>query len=90
MRREGDKQYFLPSVKVKDYNVVIDVRNFFDQLIKSNLRTYDVIRKIAIRQGDDYTTVYLIYYSYFKNYYELIATDLSKQQKLDADPKEIQ
>ena len=89
MRREGDKQYFLPSVKVKDYNVVIDVRNFFDQLIKSNLRTYDVIRKIAIRQGDDYT-VYLIYYPYFKNYYELIATDLSKQQKLDADPKEIQ
>ena len=89
MRREGDKQYFLPSVKVKDYNVVIDVRNFFVQLIKSNLRTY-VIRKIAIRQGDDYTTVYLIYYPYFKNYYELIATDLSKQQKLDADPKEIQ
>ena len=34
--------------------------------------------------------VYLIYYPYFKNYYELIATDLSKQQKLDADPKEIQ
>ena len=90
MRREGDKQYFLPSVKVKDYNVVIDVRNFFDQLIKSNLRTYDVIRKIAIRQGDYYATVYLIYYPYFKNYYELIATDLSKQQKLDADPKEIQ
>ena len=32
----------------------------------------------------------LIYYPYFKNYYELIATDISKQQKLDADPKEIQ
>ena len=90
MRRESDKQYFLPFVKIKDFNVVIDVRNFFDHLIKSNFRTYDVIRKIAIRQGDDYTTVYLIYYPYFKNYYELIAADLSKQQKLDADPKAIQ
>ena len=90
MRRESDKQYFLPSVKIKDFNVVIDVRNFFDHLIKSNLRTYDVIRKIAIRQGDDYTTVYLIYYPYFKNYYELTATDLSKQHKLDANPKAIQ
>ena len=26
-------------------------------------------------------------YVYFKNYYEIIATDLSKQQELDADPK---
>ena len=29
----------------------------------------------------------LLDYHYFKNYYKLIATDLSKQQKLDADPK---
>ena len=27
---------------------------------------------------------------YFKKYYKLIAIDLSKQQKLDADPKAIQ
>ena len=33
-----------------------------------------------------------IYYIilYFKKYYNLIAIDLSKQQKLDADPKSIQ
>ena len=29
-------------------------------------------------------------YPYFKKYYKLIATDLNKQQKLDADPKTIQ
>ena len=28
--------------------------------------------------------------SVFQNYYRLIATDLDKQQKLDADPKAIQ
>ena len=29
-------------------------------------------------------------YSYFKNYYKIIATDLSKQQALDTDPRAIQ
>ena len=41
-------------------------------------------------QGDDYTTGCLLDYPYFKKYYELITIDLSKQQKLDADPKAIQ
>ena len=33
-----------------------DGRNFFDETLKNNLRTYDNIRKIATGQGDDYTT----------------------------------
>ena len=40
--------------------------------------------------GDDYTTGCLLDYPYFKKYYELITIDLSKQQKLNADPKAIQ
>ena len=43
-------------MEIKDYNVVIDGRNFFDQPIKNDLKTYDNIRKIATGQGDDYTT----------------------------------
>ena len=31
----------------------------------------------------------LLDYTYFKKYYKLIAKDLSKQQKLDADPKAL-
>ena len=69
---------------------MIDVRNFFDQPIKNDLKTYNKIRKIAMGQGDDYTTGCLLDYPYFKKYYKLIAIDLSKQQKLDADPKAIQ
>ena len=65
-------------------------RSFFDQPIKNNLKTHDNIRKIATGQGDDYTTGCLLDYPYFKIYYKLIAIDLSKQQKLDADPKAIQ
>ena len=41
-------------------------------------------------QGDDYTNGCLLDYSYFNNYYKMIATDLSKQQALDPDPKAIQ
>ena len=60
---------------------------FFDQPVKSDKRTYDNVRKIATGQGDDYTTGCLLNYPYFKDHYNMIAIDLSKQQALDADPK---
>ena len=88
--QKGHKQYYLPTVEIKDYNVMIDGRNFFDQPIKNDLKTYDNTRKIATGLDDDYVTGCLIDYPYFKKYYKLLATDLSKQQKLDADPKTIQ
>ena len=86
--RESHNQYHLPTVQIKDYNVIIDGRNFFDQPIKNDLKTYHNIKKIVTGQGDDYTTGWLLDYSYFKKYYKLIAIDLSKQQ--DADLKAIQ
>ena len=52
------------------------------------MRTYNNILKIAIGQGDDYTTVCLLDYNYFNNYYKMIAINLNKQQNLDADSKE--
>ena len=84
------KKYYLPTIEMKNYNVMIDGRNYFDQTVRNNLRTYDNIRKIATGQGDDYTTGCLLDYPYFKKYYKLIVIDLSKQQKTDTDPKAIQ
>ena len=69
---------------------MIDVKNFFDQPINSMTKTYENIRKIATGQRDDYTTGFLLDYSYFKDHYNTIATDSSKQQALDADPEAIQ
>ena len=66
----------------KDYNVMINRRNFFDQPIQNDLKTYDNIRKIETGQGYDYTTGCLLDYSSFKKYYKLIAIDLNKQQKI--------
>ena len=57
---------------------------------KKGIQAYDNIRKTATCQGDDYTTGCLTDYLYFEKYFKLIAIDLSKQEKLDADPKAIQ
>ena len=88
--RTSHDEYYLPTVEIKDYNIVINGENFFDQPVKNNKVTYDNIRKIATGQGDDYTTGCLLDYSYFANTYKMIAVDLSKQQALDADPRAIQ
>ena len=69
---------------------MIDGKNLFDQPVKNDKVTYENIRKIAIGQGYDYTTGCLLDYTYFKQCYKMIAIDLSKQQALDADPREIQ
>ena len=74
----------------KKYSVTIDGKNFFDQPVKNYQKTYDKIRRFTTGQGDDYTTHRLLDFVYFKNYYKLIPKDLSKQQVLHADPKEIQ
>ena len=45
---------------------------------------------MALGKGDDYTTGCLLDYKYFKENYQSIAVDLSKQKQLDADPRAIQ
>ena len=44
---------------------MIDGKNFFDQPINSELKTYENIKNIATGKGDDYTTRTLLDYTYF-------------------------
>ena len=88
--RTSYDRYYLPNVEIKDYNIMINGENFFDQPIKNNKVTYENIRKIATGQGDDYTAGCLLDYSFFADTYKMIALDLSKQQALDTDPRAIQ
>ena len=80
----------LPKVEIKDYNVMIDGKNFFDQSINSMTKTHENIKKIATGQWHNYRTGCLLDYPYFKDNYKLIAIGLRKQQALDVDPREIQ
>ena len=88
-QRTSRKRY-LPNVEIKDYNVMIDGKNVFDQPIKNNKITHENIRKIDTGWWDDYTTGCSLDYVYFRDNYKTIAVDLSKQQALDADSKAIQ
>ena len=45
--RKVHREYYLPKVEIKDYSVMIDGKNFFDQLVKNDIRTYDNIRNIS-------------------------------------------
>ena len=90
VERNSHTKYFLPRVNITNYNVLIDGRNFYDQPINDLVKQYDEIRKTATGQGDDYTTGCLLDYQYFKDHYNLIAIDLSKQKELDADSRAIQ
>ena len=55
---------YLPKVEIKDYNVMTDGRNFFDQPINSMNKTYENIRKIATGKCDNYTAGCLLDYPY--------------------------
>ena len=76
--RTSYDEYYLQTVVIKDYHIMINGENVFDQTIKNNKVTYENIRKIATGQGDDYTTGCLLDYSYFADTYKMIAVDLSK------------
>ena len=84
------RKYFLPRLKIKNYNIEIDGRNFQDQSINDLIKQYDEVRKISRGQGDDYTTGCLLDFAYFETNYRLIAADLSKEKALDADSRAIQ
>ena len=83
------RKYFLPRFKIKNYNIEIDGRNFYDQSINDLIKQYDEVRKISTGQGDDYTTGCLLDFASFEENYRLIVADLSKQKALDADSRAI-
>ena len=87
---KDNKKDFLPRGEIKNYNVLIDGRNFCGQPINDLTKQYDEARQVSTGHDDHYTTGSLLDYGYFKDNYRLIAVDLSKQRALDADPRAIQ
>ena len=71
---------YLPKGIIKNYNVIINGENFYDQPIDSDIKRYEEIRKVVTGQGEDYTTGCLLEYEYIKNHYKLIAVDLSRKK----------
>ena len=84
------RRYFLPRIKVTNYNIEIDGRNFYDQPVNDSIKQYDEVRKISTGKGDDYVAGCLSDFSYFERNYKIIDADLSKKKALDADSRAIQ
>ena len=61
---------------------MIDGRKDFDQSVIYYIAVSENTLEIDTGQGNDYTTVCLLDYSYFKEIYKLIAIELSKRQAL--------
>ena len=68
----------MPLIEVKDFNALIDKRQFFDVPIKSKQGAYE--KPLEISRNDDYTTETLIDFSQHQNYYKLIGIDLLRQR----------
>ena len=77
------QKHFLPRVDIKNYNILTDGKNFYDQPINDLNKKYDEVRKAATGQGDDCTASCFLDYAYFDKNYKLIAVDFRKQKVLD-------
>ena len=84
--RYSFSNYYVPKVKVNDFNVLIDGKIFFDLPVKNEEEAYEKI--IDMSNSSDYTTGNSLDYAFYKKHYKSIAVDLSKQTQLK-DPQQI-
>ena len=74
-KRDSFSHYYVPKVEIKDFNVLIDGKSFFDLPVKNQEEAYKKI--IDMSKNNVYKTGNLLDFAYFKENYRLIATDLS-------------
>ena len=56
--------YYVPDAEIKDFNVLIDGKSFFDLPVKNEEEAYEKI--IEMSNNNDYTTGNLLDFAYFK------------------------
>ena len=76
--RNSFVKYYMSLVEIKDFNVLINNRSFFDQPVENKKRTKNLLKC----QDDDYTTGSLLDYLYHQKYYKLIGIYLSRQPNM--------
>ena len=84
--RDSFSHYYIPKVQIKDFNILIDGKNFFDLPVKNEEEAYE--KNIEMSNNNDYMTGNLLDFAYYKENCRLIAIDLSKQTKIK-DPQQI-
>ena len=79
--RTSFSEYYAPKLEIKDFNLLINRKQFFEIPEKNKEEAYEQITEMS--RNNDYTTGNLLDYEYFSKHYRLIAIDLSKQTELE-------
>ena len=69
-------RYYLSRAEIKDYNVLIDGRNFYDQNVNSSIVRYNELLKMTTRRSEDYSTGCLLDYDYYLKDFNIVGIDL--------------
>ena len=78
--RTSFSKCYVPKVEIKDFNVLIEGKPFFEIPVKNKEEAYKQI--IEMSKNNEYITRNLLDYEYFSKYH-LIAIDLSEQIELE-------
>ena len=63
-------EYYMSLVENKNFNALIENKQFFDQLVKNKQEAYGKL--VEMSRNDNYTTVNLLDYLYHQKYYKLM------------------
>ena len=86
--RTSFSKYYVPSVEIKDFNVLIDGKSFFNTPIKNKEEAYEKI--IEMSRNNYYNTGNSLNCEYYSIHYKVVAVNLSKQIELEnPDLKQI-
>ena len=55
VKKFNDKKYYLPKGIIKNYNVIVNGKNLYNQPIDSDLKQYEEFKKLTTGQGKGYT-----------------------------------
>ena len=61
--RDSFSHYYVPNIEIKDFNVLIDGKSFFDLPVKNKEEAYEKI--IDMSNNNDYTAGNLLDFAYF-------------------------
>ena len=62
--RDSLSNYYVPDVRIKYFNVLIDEKSFFNLPVKNEKKAYE--RVMGVNRNNGYTTGTLLDFAYFK------------------------
>ena len=83
-------RYYLPKGIIKNYNVMVNGKNFYDQVIDYDTKRYEEIRKSKTDHGEDLNQKMFVGLRIHKNPLKTDCSWLESAKKLDADLKAIE